>query len=117
MFTLHWKQLPHILLSIPFGFQLKNDEDFFFSYQYTVLKKVLCSLLYLCGFVSDQLSVRSNDSHNTYSPSFQLDVGHLLEEFPESDRDEEATQVLFDVIVFSNAISMHYNLLYKVILY
>ena len=43
--------------------------------------------------VTEQMSVHSNDSRNTYSPSFQLDVDYLLEEFPESDREEEAAQV------------------------
>lgn len=42
---------------------------------------------------TEQMSIHSNDSQNTYSPSFQMDVDHLLQEFPETDREEEATQV------------------------
>ena len=43
---------------------------------------------------TEQMSVHSNESRNTYSPSFQLDVDHLLEEFAESEREEEAAQVI-----------------------
>ena len=42
---------------------------------------------------SEGMSVRSNDSHNTHSPSFQLEVDHLLADFPDNDRDYEAAQV------------------------
>jgi len=45
------------------------------------------------------MSVHSNESRNTYSPSFQLDVDHLLEEFAESDREEEAAQVKQGLVV------------------
>ena len=31
-------------------------------------------------------------SHNTVTPSFQLDIGQLLCELPEDDREEEANQ-------------------------
>ena len=41
----------------------------------------------------ENMSIQSNTSRNTYSPSFQLEVDHLLQEFPEADREEEATQV------------------------
>ncbi|XP_060605210.1 radial spoke head 10 homolog B-like isoform X2 [Ruditapes philippinarum] len=43
----------------------------------------------------DNVSVHSNESRNTTSPSFQLDLDYLLNEFVEADRDEEASQVLF----------------------
>lgn len=42
---------------------------------------------------SEQISIASNESRNTYSPSFQLEVETLLQEFPEIDREEEAAQV------------------------
>jgi hypothetical protein len=42
---------------------------------------------------SESASMHSNDSHNTHSPSFQLDVEHLLAKFPDNDRDFEAAQV------------------------
>lgn len=44
---------------------------------------------------ADNVSVHSNESRNTVSPSFQLDLDHLLNEFVEADRDDEASQVLF----------------------
>lgn len=43
----------------------------------------------------EQISVQSNDSRNTYGPSFQLEVHRLLQEFTETDREEEATQVMY----------------------
>ncbi|KAH3850320.1 hypothetical protein DPMN_092729 [Dreissena polymorpha] len=43
------------------------------------------------------MSVHSNESRNTVSPSFQLDLDYLLNEFVEADRDDEASQVLFVV--------------------
>ncbi|XP_052776085.1 radial spoke head 10 homolog B-like isoform X2 [Mya arenaria] len=43
----------------------------------------------------DNVSVHSNESRNTVSPSFQLDLDYLLNEFVEADRDDEASQVLF----------------------
>jgi len=43
------------------------------------------------------MSVHSNESRNTSSPSFQLDLDYLLNEFVEADRDDEASQVLFVV--------------------
>lgn len=39
------------------------------------------------------MSLASNDSRNTYGPSFQLDMTSLMQEFAESDRPEEAAQV------------------------
>ena len=45
-----------------------------------------------------EMSVQSNDSQNTYSPSFQLDIGLLLQQLPEADRDEEASQVMFVIM-------------------
>ncbi|XP_052274745.1 radial spoke head 10 homolog B-like isoform X2 [Dreissena polymorpha] len=45
----------------------------------------------------DNMSVHSNESRNTVSPSFQLDLDYLLNEFVEADRDDEASQVLFVV--------------------
>ena len=44
---------------------------------------------------SDNISVHSNESRNTISPSFQLDLDYLLNEFTEADRDDEASQVMF----------------------
>ena len=41
----------------------------------------------------DNVSVHSNESRNTATPSFQLDIEHLLSEFTESDREEEGNQV------------------------
>ena len=38
-------------------------------------------------------SVHSNESRNTYSPSFQLKVDYVLQELPEEERAEEAAQV------------------------
>ena len=46
---------------------------------------------------SDNISVHSNESRNTISPSFQLDLDYLLNEFTEADRDDEASQVMFVV--------------------
>ena len=40
------------------------------------------------------MSIASNESRNTYGPSFQLEVEPLLQEFPEIDREEEAAQVV-----------------------
>lgn len=42
---------------------------------------------------ADNLSVHSNESRNTIGPSFQLDIGHLLSNFTETDQEEEANQV------------------------
>ncbi len=39
------------------------------------------------------MSVASNESRNTYGPSFRLEVESLLQEFPEIDREEEEAQV------------------------
>ena len=46
----------------------------------------------LCRF-SDNVSVHSNESRNTVSPNFQLEIDLLLSHFPEADREEEANQV------------------------
>ena len=46
----------------------------------------------LCRF-SDNVSVHSNESRNTVSPNFQLEIDLLLSQFPEADREEEANQV------------------------
>ncbi len=46
------------------------------------------------------MSIASNESRNTYGPSFQLEVEHLLQEFTETDREEEATQVHDTIINF-----------------
>ena len=40
-----------------------------------------------------EMSIASNESRNTYGPSFQLEVESLLQEFPDVDREEEAAQV------------------------
>lgn len=42
---------------------------------------------------TDNLSVHSNESRNTISPSFQLNIEHLLAEFTDTDREEESSQV------------------------
>jgi hypothetical protein len=42
---------------------------------------------------SEAMSVHSNASKNTMSPSFQLEIDSLLEEFIERDREEEGKQV------------------------
>ena len=49
---------------------------------------------------SESVSMHSNDSHNTHSPSFSLDVEHLLSKFPDHDRDFEAAQVGYLVIMY-----------------
>ena len=45
------------------------------------------------------MSVHSNESRNTYGPSFQLEANDLLQEFTETDREEEASQVLIKNII------------------
>lgn len=39
-------------------------------------------------------AAHTNVSVNTFSPSFQLDIDHLLLKFEETDREEESTQVM-----------------------
>ncbi|ELU11324.1 hypothetical protein CAPTEDRAFT_180366 [Capitella teleta] len=57
----------------------------------------------------ESLSIQSNSSRNTYSPSFQLEVDHLLQELPESDREEEATQVIFVMMRHITALRKIYS--------
>jgi len=49
----------------------------------------VCVCLY-----AEHVSVHGNESVNTFSPSFRLDVDHLLQEFMETDREDEISQVL-----------------------
>ncbi|XP_041359048.1 radial spoke head 10 homolog B-like isoform X2 [Gigantopelta aegis] len=53
---------------------------------------------------SDNISIHSNESCNTISPSFQLEVDHLLCEFPNLDREDEIAQVMY--VVFRNVTSL-----------
>ncbi|OWF43641.1 radial spoke head 10 homolog B-like [Mizuhopecten yessoensis] len=57
----------------------------------------------------DNLSVHSNESRNTISPSFQLDIEHLLNEFTEYDREEEARQALCVVMRNISVLRKIYN--------
>lgn len=57
----------------------------------------------------DNLSVHSNESRNTISPSFQLNIEHLLAEFTDTDREEESSQVLYVVMRHISALRKIYN--------
>ncbi|KAK6188921.1 hypothetical protein SNE40_004999 [Patella caerulea] len=47
---------------------------------------------------SDNASVHSNESRNTISPSFQLEIDELLNEFVETDREDEVNQVMYVIL-------------------
>lgn len=47
-----------------------------------------------CLCAENNASVRGNESVNTFSPSFRLDVDHLLQDLLDVDREDEALQVL-----------------------
>ncbi|XP_052066462.1 radial spoke head 10 homolog B-like [Mytilus californianus] len=58
---------------------------------------------------NDNVSVHSNESRNTATPSFQLDIEHLLNEFTETDREEEGNQVLFVIMRHITHLRKIYN--------
>ncbi|KAL8580369.1 hypothetical protein ACOMHN_037468 [Nucella lapillus] len=58
---------------------------------------------------SDNVSVHSNESRNTVSPNFQLEIENLLTELPEADREEEASQVLYVVTRHISGLRKIYN--------
>lgn len=58
---------------------------------------------------SEHMSIASNESRNTYGPSFQLEVEGLLAEFTETDREEEATQVIFVIMRHITSLRTIYN--------
>ncbi|KAK3611960.1 hypothetical protein CHS0354_011618 [Potamilus streckersoni] len=57
----------------------------------------------------DNASVHSNESRNTTSPSFQLDIDCLLNEFTESDKEEEVAQVQFVITRYISNLRRIYN--------
>ncbi|XP_071962232.1 radial spoke head 10 homolog B-like [Antedon mediterranea] len=46
-------------------------------------------------YVGDNTTARSFESRNTLGPSLTLDIEHLLNQFDDSDREEELQQVMF----------------------
>ncbi|XP_078612753.1 radial spoke head 10 homolog B-like isoform X2 [Branchiostoma floridae x Branchiostoma japonicum] len=50
------------------------------------------------GYQEELMSVKSAESKNTLGPSLALNIRHLLDEFPEVDRDEEQNQVFCVVL-------------------
>nr|KAG5709598.1 hypothetical protein BaRGS_001648 [Batillaria attramentaria] len=58
---------------------------------------------------SDNVSVHSNESRNTVSPNFQLEIDALLNEFPEADREEEASQVMYVITRHISSLRKIYN--------
>ncbi|XP_076440634.1 radial spoke head 10 homolog B-like isoform X2 [Babylonia areolata] len=58
---------------------------------------------------SDNVSVHSNESRNTVSPNFQLEIDNLLNELPEADREEEASQVLYVITRHISSLRKIYN--------
>lgn len=58
---------------------------------------------------SDNVSVHSNESRNTVSPNFQLEIESLLNEFPEADREEEASQVMYVITRHTSSLRKVYN--------
>lgn len=67
----------------------------------------MCNKFVLCFFLENSSSVRGNESVNTFSPSFQLDVDHLLQELVDVDRENEASQVR--MMIISVAILVEYK--------
>ncbi|XP_074640296.1 radial spoke head 10 homolog B-like [Tubulanus polymorphus] len=57
----------------------------------------------------ENMSVHSNLSQNTMSPSIQVEVDRLLQEFPDIDREEEAKQVLFVMMRYMTKLRKIYN--------
>ncbi|KAK7100769.1 radial spoke head 10 homolog B-like isoform X2 [Littorina saxatilis] len=58
---------------------------------------------------SDIASIHSNESRNTVSPNFQLEIDSLLNEFPEADRDEESNQVMYVITRHISSLRKIYN--------
>ncbi|XP_046357024.1 radial spoke head 10 homolog B-like [Haliotis rufescens] len=58
---------------------------------------------------SDNVSMHSNESRNTISPSFQLEINHLLAEFTDIDREEELSQVMYVTMRHVTSLRKVYN--------
>ena len=59
-----------------------------------VCQLVVCEVLRCCCVSEHVTSVYGSESVNTFSPSFRLDVAHLLDNLEECDQTDEVSQVI-----------------------